>query len=325
LSTYTFQPDFAYIATEALDVLQISQDGESLDNNHLQRLRRAYNSMVKGWQTQGMLMWAHDEGLLFLQKGSAKYDLSQTDSTKADYARIVNDWVDDKLTADSVATDTTITVVDGSQFTDAFAIGIVLDSGVAFWTTINGAPAGNVITLTDPLPSDASTSSVVYSYDLTAEFKPISRMIGDEAFRRLEFNNDNYEVICTSIDRVTYFQYPDKNTQAAPQQVFYARKDTMEDNTSQFYVWNTPDSGNYGLRFSYDRQLRVIETKEDLIDFPDYWTEAIIWNLAQKVKTRFGCSPQLSQEIDNNAALELNNALNYETPVTDIVITMDDY
>lgn len=65
------------------------------------------------------------------------------------------------LSVAASATDTSITVVDASGFADGDYIGILLDDGTEDKTTVNGAPAGNVITLTDAITGAAAISNAV--------------------------------------------------------------------------------------------------------------------------------------------------------------------
>lgn len=51
------------------------------------------------------------------------------------------------------ATDTTIAVADDTGFSDGDPVGIIMDNGKQHRTTVNGAPAGNVITITDGVPA----------------------------------------------------------------------------------------------------------------------------------------------------------------------------
>lgn len=60
-----------------------------------------------------------------------------------------------------VATNTTIKVVDDTGFGDGDFIAIELDDGTQHQTTINGAPAANVITLDDALPSSSAIGKYV--------------------------------------------------------------------------------------------------------------------------------------------------------------------
>ena len=73
----------------------------------------------------------------------------------------VSDGVDTTLTADANPTDTVLTVAAIAGFSDGDYIGITLDSGGEHQTTINGVPAGNSITITDAMPSIASSGKIV--------------------------------------------------------------------------------------------------------------------------------------------------------------------
>ena len=59
------------------------------------------------------------------------------------------------------ASATTITVADDGIFSNGSAIRIMLDSGAYDDDVINGVPAANVITLTNPLAGAASKYRVV--------------------------------------------------------------------------------------------------------------------------------------------------------------------
>lgn len=65
------------------------------------------------------------------------------------------------LSVAAVATNLTITVVSAAGFANGGHIGIELDNGLQHITTVNGAPAGNVITLAVAMPSAAAIGRVV--------------------------------------------------------------------------------------------------------------------------------------------------------------------
>jgi hypothetical protein len=65
------------------------------------------------------------------------------------------------LSVAGVATDLTVTLSSVTGITSGDVIGIQLDSGAAHWTTVNGAPVGNVVTLTVALPSNATIGKLV--------------------------------------------------------------------------------------------------------------------------------------------------------------------
>ena len=59
---------------------------------------------------------------------------------------------------------------------DADNIGIELDDGTIQWTTINGAPAGSTVTLTDALTDDVASGNAVYVY--TAKTNRPMKLLG---------------------------------------------------------------------------------------------------------------------------------------------------
>jgi len=68
------------------------------------------------------------------------------------------------LASDADSPDTVIVLDNATEagyFYDGKEIGIVLDTSAVHWTTVNGPPAGTSITLTDAMPSLASTGNVV--------------------------------------------------------------------------------------------------------------------------------------------------------------------
>lgn len=307
MSTFDFRPKFSEILEQAYDVLQVGQDGETLTADLEERGRKAYNFLVREWQAQGLHLWTYTEGVLFLQQGQAEYTVG-TD-------RFTNTRIRDALTVDAADSATSITVSDGTQFTNADNIGVVQDSGVIFWTTIDGVPAGNVITLTTGIDTAASTGAVVFAYNDT--FMPISRVLD---CRRYD-GRDQYEIEVNFEGRNNYFNLPDKLTQGAPVQVYYSRQNTMElGDIGRWYVWDNPDSGNWTLSFTYERKIKVIETKDDFVDFPDYWVNAIVYGLADKLSLRMGVSTGIAQEVKLMAQQTLDQSLSFDNAVYDLEI-----
>lgn len=69
--------------------------------------------------------------------------------------------LDTTLSVAGNGTDIMITVTTVTGITSGDVIGIQLDSGAAHWTTVNGAPVGNVVTLAVALPNNAAIGSRV--------------------------------------------------------------------------------------------------------------------------------------------------------------------
>jgi hypothetical protein len=65
------------------------------------------------------------------------------------------------LSSGASATDTTIDVTSATGVTSGDIIGILLDDGSTQWTTVNGAPSGTTITITDALTGNTASGNSV--------------------------------------------------------------------------------------------------------------------------------------------------------------------
>jgi len=110
-----------------------------------------------------------------------------TDNSVYRYGTTTEKWlcvsdgvVDTTLASGADAPDTTITVTDATGYSDGDNIAITLDDGDQHKTAVNGAPAGNVITLVDAMPGPAAAG------------KPV--------FRQVELNGDDeHQVVVTAV------------------------------------------------------------------------------------------------------------------------------
>lgn len=67
------------------------------------------------------------------------------------------------LTQIEIATSTTLHVVNDGGILSGDIISVVDDNGDLFWTTVNGSPAGNVVTITDALTTGAPNGAAVFA------------------------------------------------------------------------------------------------------------------------------------------------------------------
>jgi len=97
----------------------------------------------------------------YLKAGTSSLVLV-TNSTFYLYAssewQYVSDGTDTTCTDGEPAGETNIVVADITGFSDADYIGIILDDGTQHQTTINGAPSGSTIVITDAIPAGRSVS-----------------------------------------------------------------------------------------------------------------------------------------------------------------------
>ena len=119
------------------------------------------SAMCKGWQASGIHVWSEEECTLFLQTGQMLYSLG---GSSTDHACLTSGYVQTALSADAAASATTISVDSVTGIANGYHIGIQVDAGTNFWTTVNGAPSGTTVTLTNAMPSQATQGAFVFSY-----------------------------------------------------------------------------------------------------------------------------------------------------------------
>lgn len=100
-----------------------------------------------------------------LTNGSLRFCVTNTSVYK--YASGPNQWqyvsngTETTLTVAAVATNTALTVASIAGFANADFVGVMLDTGAMHFATVNGAPAGNIITITPAMPSGAAIGKQV--------------------------------------------------------------------------------------------------------------------------------------------------------------------
>lgn len=126
------------------------------------------NMMCKQWMGKadfapGLKMWTRKHGHLFLNSTTGRYLVGPT------APGWTNDYVQTTTTASAAAAALTLSLTSVTGIATGYFIGIVLASGALFWTTVNGAPVGLVVTLAAALPSAAASGAQIFAYQTTAQ------------------------------------------------------------------------------------------------------------------------------------------------------------
>lgn len=297
------------IIEEALDENQVAADGESMTSNLFQGGRNMLNRVLEEIGAYSLNLWLEEEGTLFVNKGQGEY--------KTDESVLANDYVETQLSASYVATDTIIIVDDPQAIAVDDFIRVILDDKTAHDTTVF-AIAGDMVTLTDGFPSDATLGNFVYSFTV-ADFLPIA-VIQDHTTRYVQHRGQqgrNYEIQMNSWNRKEFNALPFKNQEGTPTLSFYQREDSAA-REGTLFIWTSPDTSDLRIQFSYYRKIQVfLETEGDLfLDAPDYFQEAIIMALAYKLSGPLGTKPRLVAELKERSDEAMNMALGYNTTVS---------
>lgn len=294
---------FDDIAEEAFDILQIGQDGDTFGGNEQVRSRKSMNFMLKAWEGQGIHLWTLTEGSLFLVQGQFKYNFAT--------ANIANTWFETTLSANEASGQNILSVTSTTDITVADVIGIVLDDNTTHWTTVLSKTSA-LVTIATVLPSAAVAGSFVRTY-VASSFIPANRVMETRRRERAEYEIDmNFE------SRKDYFHLPDKVTTGKPIQSYFSRQHPEGD----MYLWPAPDDTEIVINFTYERPIQVISAGTDNFDIPDYWYEAVIYNLAERLILKFGCTKDRAVFIKAAAREYLSVALSYDTDLYPIKIDM---
>lgn len=271
--------------------------GETPSAQEVQDWSDALNALVKEWEGQGLHLWAETEGILWPQQNQIKYLLGP-DST--DHA--ASTWNETTLSLNAVTGATALTVASAAGISNLDNIGVYLSSGAMFWTTVNGAPAGNVVNLSSALPSPAAASNPVVSYT-----KKIERPLRILTSRRYD-QFSRIETPLWNMARLDFRDLPNKYTTGIINATFYDPQ--LSDGV--FWVWTNPTNSYYAVKFTWMRQLQDFDTANDTADFPQYWLNALTWNLAQQMAVEYGCPEPRFSRIQQMAAQSLDTAMGFD-------------
>lgn len=301
--TITFNPSITFVITSAYRKLGVINEDEQPTAGMFSDAMFAANSLIKEWQALGIHVWTEEEAIVFLQPGQVRYLLG---AGSTDHSAAADAWTLGQLSASAIAGSTTVTL-SVSQYTDLTIangenIGIVLDNGPTFWTTVNGAPSGGVVTLTNPLPSSASQGNFTFAYST-----PITRPLKIPSTRRLAYQG-LLEIRMLVLSRQEYMDLPNKHSPGIPTQFFYAPKL----NQGELFVWPMPGNSLSAARITWYRELQDFNDPANTGDIPQEWINTLTWNLAKEMGLDFSVPPPRWAIIIKQAEEKLEMAQGFD-------------
>lgn len=103
--------------------------------------------------------------------------------------------------------------------------------------------------------------------------------------------------------RSTYLEQPNKAVASIPTSFYY---DPQRD-SGTLYLWPTPSTSTASamtVQLSYLRKMDDFDNSNDNADLPQEWLEAIVWNLADRLRVEYPVNdPAQAAKIEQNAAL----------------------
>ena len=298
--TYTYSQSVVQLLTAALRATQVIGESETATGAQLQNGLDAMSAMIKGWQGGGIHVWCEEECTLFLQTAQTLYSLG---GSSTDNACLTSAYVQTQLAANAAASTSTISVNSTTGIASGNFIGIQLEAGTNFWTTVNGAPSGSNVTLAAPLPSAAVIGGFVWSYG-TPLMRPLRVYGGRRLIYQPQSGTGAIETPMLMMARLDYQALPNKTTPGIVTQFFYDPQQgegAYTQPTGQMNVWPAPSSVEFGMRFTAQRPIQDIASLANIPDFPVEWNAALKWNLAMELAPEYGTPTEQVSIIKDRA------------------------
>lgn len=284
----------------AYEDLGILGEGQTLSSDRMAFGVKKFQAMLKTYQEHGLHLWAEEECYIFLDKAVSNYYLGNRASSPAK-ACYREDAVITTLTTTAATSATSLTVGTTTGMTVADYIGLVLDTGYIYWTTIATIPTSTTLTLTVGLPSQVSSQKNVYTFT-TLIGKPM-RMY---SVRRVDSSSVLPMYPATHDE---YFDIPFKDNQGTPSQWYYQPRKTF----GQLHLWQVPNTAQMYLEATIDRPLDDVDTLTDIPDFPNEWIEALTYQLAIRLAPRYGKEAKAAALIIPQGMALLEQALSWDS------------
>lgn len=279
------------IIRDALEGIGIASPGDPIKPHDYTFARRKLNMLVKQWTSQdfapGLKTWCTKRGFLFLSSETS-YDLGPTgDECAAD------EYVTSTTTVAQVATNTTVTLASVTGFATTMRIGVMLTTGAFHWTTINGAPVGLVVTLTNALPAGVAIGARVFCYAAKVQrpFEITSAVLHD--------TSGNDAPMDPNLSLVEYEAIPTKNATGTPSCFYVEPQRTV----TTIYLDCRPTELTNVIRFTYMKYVDDFTATTDTVDFPAHWFRPLSAQLSMD------CAPSYSRPITDELKLMRDESL----------------
>lgn len=286
--------------------------------NQITNGAEALNMLVKAWEAEGLQLWERKYGAVFLQKGQLYYQLGSP-GPGGDHAclstPIGSGFIKTTLVSALAANATSASLVTitntapspivfpplygmpyatagvpADPVTNGDNIGIQQTDGTIWWTTVNGVPVGNIVTLTAGPPLGANAGAFVYDYT-TKLVRPLRILDG---FVRQVGGND---VPCLVIPRENFNRFGQKLSSGTSIQLYY----DPQENTGQLYVYPTTLDTGQTLFIEYQNPIQDFNASTDDYDLPQEWGLALKFNLALLLAPEYGVPMEQYQIIEKQA------------------------
>src|SRR5678809_727848 len=296
----TFSMTASEIITMALKLKGVIGPGEAVQQEDYNDMLVLLNLMIKLWQAPsfGLHYWLQDEYTLYLTPGQQFYKIGGSSSDRisgSDNSTITT------ISSDAASSATTLTVTSTAHMHVSDNIGITLDNGTIFWTTITNIPTSTSVQITSGLTSTAATGQMVYVYtSLSGRLRDIENV-------RL-LRSGTTSLLMHDLSKSEYFKIPNLTTDATPVQYMIDRK---ADHT-RIYVYGTASTAQDCIQFTGSRVIQDYTLSSNTSDLPQEWLHPIVYNLPIYAASVYGKEFKISAGLRQLAAESLEALRSYD-------------
>jgi len=233
------------------------------------------NMLVKQWMGRtdfapGLKVWKRKWGYLFLNNATGQYTIGPNGTGWT------NTFVRPLTTTTAAAGAGSIVVASSTGIAATYNIGIQLDSGALFWTTVLSV-VGTTINLNATLPSQSSIGSQVYSYQTTAQ-QPLNI---ETAVLRDNMNEDTpLRIMRTVQDFANLPSKTDVTNISDPTSIYYEFQLT---NSNLYTDCGASQDVTKYIVVSYMEPVQDIINPNDNFEYPQEVFLALVWGLSKQI------------------------------------------
>lgn len=312
--SYTWNPAVTDLIKAMYRDLDVINETEEPSGDQYQAALFKLNGMVKAMEATGIHVWTEEEAILFLQTGVAKYVIAPPGGGGAQCVD-ADMWLQLQVAQNVLAGTNQLPLTTAVGVNAGDVLGVVNNANAIQWTTVAGAPVGNLVTLADDLLLNVSAGAVVIDY---APAALITRPLKVPKARSFLYASQQQNPM-TIMSRQEYEDLPNKNSPGAPNQWFYSpRRDQ-----GFFYVWNVPVVAQWAVRFTWYRGIQDYLTPDNTSDFPQEWALALEWMLADEMKVGYSVPTPRAAMIAERAAYWRDTLEGWDRESEPIIFGMD--
>jgi hypothetical protein len=287
-NSYDYNNTAIQIIHRGLRICGVLGSGETPSADDYDVAKIALNQMIKNWQVKNVGLWLEKQVYVFLADDQQSYLIGPT----GDHATTAK--VSTTLAADAAAGAGTITVTSDDGISNADYIGVELDDGTMQWTTVNGAPAADVITLTAVLTGAAASGNAVHTYT-TKTRRPLNIKNA-----RIYVGGDEFDI--KPYAKHEYYKLPSKASSGQVTQYSYDPQTT----NGRLYIWPTTDSVANYLILTALIPVQDFDSVNDDPDFPQEWLKPLSVCLADNLALEFDVPAEKAQRLKLEATQVFN-------------------